>query len=290
MRAVRVSVLAFVVCGAAAAGVLAAIIPARPAPINVRWRSGVTAAQRSALEQRFHLAGGRQTEGTTWAYELADSSVTNIHALVRDPAVDDTAHINRRLFRPELAFDRAARIAFGALIVGGVASLLVIARSTVRAASTSVRLPESTFIRILGAGPAVLITFALLLLLTAAVGYRPLWAERSVGLVEAARAGDTVTVFRMLNAGADPNARGPVAFEGRAGPATLTPLEAAVESRQVEVMQVLVKMGARASESDRQRLVCLARTVDAPEVAAYLESSMRPAQAPDCSRVELPAH
>ena len=70
MRALRVSVLAFVVCGAAGAGVLAAIIPAHPVPINVRWRPEVGASQRAALEDRFHLTRGEVKEGTTWAYEL----------------------------------------------------------------------------------------------------------------------------------------------------------------------------------------------------------------------------
>jgi hypothetical protein len=290
LRAVRVSVLAFVVCGAAAAGVLAAIIPARNAPINVRWRPDVTAPQQAALEQRFHLAGGHQTEGTTWAYDLTNSSFTNIRAIVRDPAVDDTAHINRLFFRPEFAFDREARIAIGAVTVGAAVSLLLLVRSNVPAASAPVRVQSHTLLRVLGIAPAALLTLAVLILVMAVVGYRPLWADRGVTLAHAAHGGDTATVFRMLSAGSDPNTAGPVPLDGHAEPVVLTPLEAAVESRQVEVVQLLTKMGARADESDRRRLACLATAVSAPEVAVYLRTTMPPAAPPDCAGVRLPAH
>ena len=226
MRAVRVSVLAFVVCGAAAAGVLAAIIPARNAPINVRWRPDVTAAQREALEQRFHLAGGHQTEGTTWAYDLTDSSFTNIHAIVRDAAVDDTAHINRLFFRPAFAFDREARVAIGAVTVGAVASLLLLARSNIPAVHAQVHVRPHTLMRILGIGPAVLLALSVLILVMAVAGYHPFWADRDVTLAHAAHGGDTATVFRMLSAGSDPNAAGPVPLDGHAEPVILTPARA----------------------------------------------------------------
>jgi hypothetical protein len=285
-----VSVLAFVVCGAAAAGVLAAIIPARYAPINVRWRPDVMADQRALLEQRFHLANGHQTEGTTWAYDLGDSSFTNIRAIVREPAVDDTAHINRRFFRPEFSFDREARIIIGGLAAGTLAAILLLVRSNALAALALVRLREDVLIRVLGPAPASLLALAGLMLLAAVVGYRPLFASRNTTLAEAARGGDTATVFRMLSTGSDPNLAERVALDGRPERAVLTPLEAAVESRQVEVMQLLMKMGARASESDRQQLACLSIAVDAPEVGAYLRSTMPPVTTPDCAVVTLPAH
>ena len=290
MRALRVSVLAFVVCGAATAGVLAAIIPARHAPINVRWGPGVSDSQRAALEQRFHLAAGHQTEGSTWAYDLADSSFTNIRAIVRDPAVDDTAHINRLFFRPEFAFDREARIAIGAVMAGALISILVLVRSNVPAATAPVRVREQTLIRALGAAPALLIAVSILMLLVAVLGYQPLWANRGVTLTQAAHGGDTATVFRMLSEGSDPNAAAPVPLEGHSEPVVLTPLEAGVESRQVEVVQLLLAMGARASESDRRRLACLATAVDAPEVAVYLQSAIPPAAPGDCAGVALPDH
>ena len=290
MRALRVSVLAFVVCGAATAGVLAAIIPARHAPINVRWRPDVSTSQRAALEQRLHLTAGHQTEGTTWAYDLADSSFTNIRAIVRDPAVEDTAHINRRFFRPEFAFDREARIAIGALLAAAVMSILVLVRSSIPAATAPVRVRELTLLRTLGAAPALLVAVSILMILVAVLGYQPLWANRDVPLGQAAHGGDTATVFRMLSAGSDPNAAEPVPLDGHAEGVVLTPLEAGVESRQVEVVRLLITTGARTSESDRQRLACLATAVDAPDVAMYLQSAIPPAAPVDCAGVALPAH
>lgn len=289
-RALRVFVLECVVCGAVAAGVLAAIIPARNVPINIRWRPDVTSSQRVTLEQRFHLTNARQTEGTTWAYELTDPSVTNIHAIVRDANVDDTAHIHRRFFRPEFAFDRAARIAIASALFGGVASLLLLVRSTAALAmSRTVRVPERTLMGILGTAPVLLLALSVLMLVVA-VAYQPLWANRTVTLSQAAAGADSATVFRMVNAGSDPNAVAPVLLGRRTEAVMLTPLEAAVESREVDVVQLLLKMGARATESDRQRLACLATAVGAGDVATYLHTAAPPATLPDCASIALPAH
>jgi hypothetical protein len=285
-----VPVLVFVVGSAAAAGVLAAIIPARNAPINVRWRPDLTPSQRLSFERRFRLSAGHQAEGTTWSYDLADSSFANIRAIVRDPVVEDTAHINRRFFRPEFGFDREARVTIGALLTGTALAILALVRSSVPAAIAPVEVQERTLLRIVGAGPAVLITISILMLLAATLGYHPLWANgRQVTLAEAAHGGDAATVFRMLSAGSDPNVAEAVPIERRAEPIVLTPLEAAVESRQVEVVDLLVRMGARASDADRVRLACLATAVDAPEVFAYLRTTI-PAGGNDCGTVSLPAH
>jgi hypothetical protein len=228
----------------------------------------VSTPQRAALEARFHLANGERREGTTWSYQLTDPSFLNIHALVRDPAVDDTANINRRLFRPALADDRVARIVLGALVVGAVAALVPFIRSRGRIVSRTIVVDERTIVRVAGAAPAALVAGAVMLLLLALVRYQPLWASKDVPLTEAARHGDIAEVFRLVNAGADPN------------PA----LEAGVESRQVEVLQVLVNAGATADESRRQRLACLAVAVTAPEVSDYLRSTLPSATQPDCPK------
>ena len=102
----------------------------------------------------------------------------------------------------------------------------------------------------------------------AAVGYKSLWANQDVTLTQAARAGDSATVFRMLKAGA--NSREDT-------------LDAAVESRQVETVRLLIERAGPLSELDRERLACLAVTAVAPEVAAYLQSSFPPATPPDCA-------
>ena len=78
---------------------IAALVDVRTiAPrVTVRWRDGITAHEREALEQRHNLRNGKPVEDTAtgWEYELRDGSRDNITALVRDPAVDDTASIDR---------------------------------------------------------------------------------------------------------------------------------------------------------------------------------------------------
>lgn len=66
--------------------------------IHVRWRSGVSADERSSLEARFSLALLRPLDVTTFAYELLDDSWWNIYSLVRHPAVDDTHHLDRQRY------------------------------------------------------------------------------------------------------------------------------------------------------------------------------------------------
>jgi hypothetical protein len=115
----------------------------------------------------------------------------------------------------------------------------------------------------------VLLLVPVLIPIAAAVGYRSIWADQHVTLTQAARAGDSATVFRMLKAGADPRVEGT--------------LEAAVESRQVETVRLLIERAGSLSESDREQLACLAVAAVAPEVAAYLQSSFPPATQPDCA-------
>ena len=68
---------------------------ARPS-INVRWASGTSDDGRRSIEQRRHLVDGARREGTTWRYALDDSSAANVLALLQEPAVEDTAGIDRR--------------------------------------------------------------------------------------------------------------------------------------------------------------------------------------------------
>ncbi|HEY6510206.1 MAG TPA: hypothetical protein VIY56_19420 [Vicinamibacterales bacterium] len=102
--------------------------PQSPVTVNVRWTAEVSPAQRVELEQRFQLTGGTLDGGTTWTYRLTDPSTANIRALVRHQAVDDTAHLNRVRFRPELSQDRALHAvlaAAGSGAIGAVAWLLL---------------------------------------------------------------------------------------------------------------------------------------------------------------------
>lgn len=73
--------------------------------VAVRWGADVRPADRAALEERYDLRNGEPDQGAlstqTWRYELGDRSRENIRALVNDPAVDDTAYINRDALRAE---------------------------------------------------------------------------------------------------------------------------------------------------------------------------------------------
>jgi hypothetical protein len=115
----------------------------------------------------------------------------------------------------------------------------------------------------------VLLLVPVLVPVAAAVGYQSLWANQDVPLTQAARAGDSATVFRMLKAGANSRVE--------------DTLDAAVESRQVETVRLVIERAGPLSELDRERLACLAVTAVAPEVAAYLQSSFPPATPPDCA-------
>ena len=70
--------------------------PVPPPSVNVAWSPMVSDQQRSALEARFHLVDGDFRGGQLWIYRLADWSRANVSALVRDPAVADTQHIDRQ--------------------------------------------------------------------------------------------------------------------------------------------------------------------------------------------------
>ena len=154
----------------------------------------------------------------------------------------------------------------------------------------TVLLDERRVIRIAAMAPVVLVLLSIVVLVIAGVRYDPLWTSGDVSLTEAAHDGDIAAVFRMVSAGADPNRAEAVPFEHRPQPVLLTPLEAGVESRQVEVLQVLMNAGASPDEPARQRLACLAMAVDASEAAGYLRSALPPVAEPDCSRMPLPEH
>ena len=134
--------------------------------------------------------------------------------------------------------------------------------------------------------PLLLLASAAIIVVAALAGLQPLWASPAVSLAAAAHDGDAATVYRMLKAGADPNGAGDVVLSS--GVVSLTPVEAAVESRQVETLQVLLTSGARLVEADRPRLICLARASSAPEVEVFLRSSTPASDAIDCARVVVP--
>jgi hypothetical protein len=71
--------------------------------VTVRWRAGISDAERGALERQYDLRKGEAIEGTDtgWRYELHGWSRDNVEALVHDPAVADTGYIDREAFTTE---------------------------------------------------------------------------------------------------------------------------------------------------------------------------------------------
>ena len=128
---IRIAGLFVAVTGLAYA-VLLMVWPTVPVVVHVRWKATVADARRIDLERQFTLTQGEQTEGTTWRYALADASTRNIRQLVQHEAVDDTAHLNRVRYRPELAQDRTVQLALYAAIAGCVGSPLLLLLVAVR--------------------------------------------------------------------------------------------------------------------------------------------------------------
>ena len=124
----RIAIAAFVVLTALGAVWLGLIVESPRVSVNVRWNENLTAVERSALEQRFHLTDGRLVEGGTWQYTLADDSSANIRALVEHPAVADTYRLNRVVFQPsERPPSKTWQVIRGAVLIGltGTAALLI---------------------------------------------------------------------------------------------------------------------------------------------------------------------
>jgi hypothetical protein len=72
--------------------------PIPPPAINVAWAGGVDDQKRATLETRFHLTDGDSRGGGLWTYRMGDTTRANVAALVRDPDVKDTQHIDRQSF------------------------------------------------------------------------------------------------------------------------------------------------------------------------------------------------
>lgn len=134
-RAAAVLAIGFLVAAPAAWALILWMIPPYAVRLNVRWTPDVDASARAGLERQLGLTQGEPTEGTTFVYYLEAPTTDRIRALVQHPSVDDTAHINRIRFRPELAQDRERRailyaVPTGAIVACGVMIWLVTGRGT----------------------------------------------------------------------------------------------------------------------------------------------------------------
>jgi hypothetical protein len=69
--------------------------------IHVRWTETVDARDREALEQQFAIRPDQELGDRTWRYGISDVSRASVERIVRHPAVEDTAGIDRPTFAIE---------------------------------------------------------------------------------------------------------------------------------------------------------------------------------------------
>ena len=113
------------------------------------------------------------------------------------------------------------------------------------------------------------------LIATAAAAAAPaFWKGGSLTLSEAAALRDAGEVVRQIASGADPNATYPLR-PGILDASSLTPLEAAVDSRRAEMVDVLMGHGAKVSADEWHRLHCAALHLRASDLVSTL-SRYRP--------------
>ena len=86
---------------------------------------------------------------------------------------------------------------------------------------------------------------------------------------------DAGEAVRLIRAGHDPNRAWPVRADlsDSGQPEVLTPLEAAVQIRRLEFVQLLVREGARMTAAERSTLVDRARRLGAGDITDYLQAA-----------------
>jgi hypothetical protein len=128
-----------------------------------------------------------------------------------------------------------------------------------------------------------------LVVLATATGYYPFGAPADLTLSEAAALRDNLEMTRQLRHGADPNRRASVRRDiVRSTPLEMTPLESAVAIRRAEVMELLVRNGARIDATNYPVLRCFAERENAGDVLAYLQQAVPAAPPVDCDGITLP--
>jgi hypothetical protein len=112
---------------------------------------------------------------------------------------------------------------------------------------------------------------ALFVLVGWLAGINPFWPTPDVNVAEAAAVRDHAEVVRLIEAGQDPNRRWPVRADIIDGDShTMTPLEAAVEIRRLELVKLLVRHGASITPAARIALSERSAAHGASDIATYL--------------------
>ena len=114
-----------------------------------------------------------------------------------------------------------------------------------------------------------------------------LWPAQPVTLTEAIGMHDTGEIVRQLALGANPNARHDAwDILKRFQRVSVTPLEAAVATRERHLFELIVAHGALLTPETARTLHCFAVQEHAAEIAAYLVARFTPPGS--CDGVQLP--
>ena len=107
-----------------------------------------------------------------------------------------------------------------------------------------------------------------------AIGTDPFWPTPVLNVAEAAAVRDHAEVVRLIQQGEDPNRRWPVRIDLLDSQAhMMTPLEAAIEIRRLELVQLLIKHGAQVTPENRPSLVDRAKDGGATDIVEFLETA-----------------
>ena len=108
------------------------------------------------------------------------------------------------------------------------------------------------------------------------VGHQvPFWATPDLTLTEAVLVRDGAEALRLIRAGRDPNRAWPVRADlsDNNRDEMMTPIEAAVTIRRVEIVRLLIAHGgAVLTPEERTALIALAERVGGQDVAEYLRT------------------
>lgn len=138
--------------------------------------------------------------------------------------------------------------------------------------------------------PGVLLIVATVAMFAALpFGIDPMWHVEAVTLSEAAGLHDGGEVMRLIGLGADPNRSDTVRPNFVHNEAqVLTPLEAAVGARRIDMVELLLEHGARMDAATWTRLTCFADLVESGDVRALLEGLRPPDASTTCEGVQTP--